>query len=184
MNKFRICVIGAGNITNTRHIPAILKNKRCELVGVISDMQEKINRTNKKYNIKNTLVLDNNKSIEEQLRACNWFMEGVDAVVVGTPPKQHFPIVKATLELKKHTLIEKPMMMNIEESEVVIEIARRNNVILNVMHTFQFSNGMLDISKRFENGEFGKVESILEIQLTNRKRRLPKWYNDLPLGLF
>lgn len=184
MNKLRICVIGAGNITNTRHIPAILKNKSCELVGVISDMQEKIERTNKKYNIKNTLVIDHDKDIMNQLKACSWFMEGVDAVVIGTPPKQHFPLVKATLILKKHTLIEKPMMMDMKESEEVVAIAKKNNVILNVMHSFQFSKGMMEISKRFESGEFGKIESIVELQLTNRKRRLPKWYNDLPLGLF
>lgn len=184
MKKLRICVIGAGNITNTRHIPAILKNKDCELVGVVSDMQEKIDRTNKKYNIQNALVIDHDKDILSQLKVCNWFMEGVDAVVIGTPPKQHYPLVKATLTLNKHTLIEKPMMMDVEQSEEVIAIAKENKLILNVMHSFQFSNGMMEIAKRFESGEFGEVESIVEIQLTNRKRRLPKWYNDLPLGLF
>lgn len=184
MKKVKVCVIGAGNITNTRHIPAILKNKRCELVGVVSDMQEKIDRTKQKYDIKNTLVVDHNKDIIQQLKACNWFMNEIDAVIIGTPPKQHFPMVKATLSLKKHTLIEKPMMMNIEESDEVINLAKDNQVILNVMHTFQFSNGIQNIAKRYESGEFGKIESIVELQLTNRKRRLPKWYNDLPLGLF
>ena len=52
------------------------------------------------------------------------------------------------------------------------------------MHSFQFSNGINNLYKRYSTGEFGKLKSILELQLTNRDRRLPIWYNELPLGLF
>lgn len=184
MSKLKICIIGAGNISNTRHIPAILKNKNIELIGVISNDKTKIDRTNKKYKMPNNLVIDHNRDILEQLKDCSWFIKDVDAVIVGTPPKEHFSMVKACLLLKKHTLVEKPMMMSIEECDETIRISKENNLILYVMHSFQYSNGILEIEKRLKSGEFGNIESILELQLTNRKRRLPFWYNDLPLGLY
>lgn len=184
MSNLKICIIGAGNISNNRHIPAILKNKNLELIGVISNDKTKIDRTNKKYRIPNNLVIDHNRDMLEQLKNCSWFIKDVDAVIIGTPPKEHFSMVKACLLLKKHTLVEKPMMMSIEECDETIRISKENNLILYVMHSFQYSNGILEIEKRLKSGEFGNIESILELQLTNRKRRLPLWYNDLPLGLY
>ena len=40
------------------------------------------------------------------------------------------------------------------------------------------------MDKLLKSGELGKIESILELQLTNRNRRLPSWYDELPLGLY
>lgn len=185
MKKIRICIIGAGNISNTRHIPAIIKNKKLELVGIVSDEQKKLDRTKNKYPfLKNELLLDITKNIEEQLSKCEWFINQVDAVVIGVPPYQHYPMVKASLILEKHTLIEKPMMMNELECEEVIKLSNENNLILNVMHSFQYASGIKEMNRRFQNGEFGQLKSIFEIQLTNRRRRLPVWYNELPLGLY
>lgn len=180
----RTCIIGAGNISNTRHIPAIMKNKTFHLVGTISNDENKIRDTNAKNKIPNALLVDTIGDIYTQLSACSWFMEQVDAVVIGTPPMQHFNMVKACLQLNKHVLVEKPMMMTVSECDEVIALSQERKLVLNVMHSFQFASGILQLEKHFMSGEFGKLESILEIQLSNRKRRLPKWYNELPLGLF
>lgn len=187
MNKIRICIIGAGNISNTRHIPALKKNKRVEIVGIISDEEKKISRTisNHKDLIQcSQLLIDSTKDIFEQLEKCEWFMKNVDAVIIGTPPKQHFPMVKACLMAGKHVLVEKPMMMSVEQCNEVMELASSKKLMLNIMHSFQFSNGMCELYQRYNSGEFGEIQSILELQLSNRDRRLPVWYNDLPLGLF
>lgn len=84
----------------------------------------------------------------------------------------------------KHVFVEKPMAMNVQEAKEMMRVAKSNKCVLNVMHSFQFSNGIINLYQRYKKGEFGKLISINEIQLTNRERRLPKWYNTLPLGLF
>lgn len=185
MRKVKVCIIGAGNISNTRHIPALLKMKNVELIGVISDEQKKINRTLEKYKFfKNILLINVEKNIVEQLMECEWFRKDVDAVVIGTPPKQHYSMAKACLLCDKHVLVEKPMMMNEEECIEVIKISKERKKIVNVMHSFQFASGMQNMYNRFKRGEFGELKSILEVQLSNRDRRLPVWYNELPLGLY
>lgn len=186
MDRIKVCIIGAGNISNTRHIPALKANSSIfETIGVISDQKKKIERTLAKYkDIKNTFVIDAAADdIARQLSKCEWFHE-VDAVVIGTPPQQHYPMTKACLELGKHVLVEKPMMMNTEQCEEVWQVAQKSNLVLYVMHSFQFSNGMTRLVKLYQDGALGELQSILELQLSNRDRRLPVWYNELPLGLF
>lgn len=182
----RVCIIGAGNISNTRHIPAIIKNKEeFEIIGVVSDERKKIERTQKKYKfIKNTLLVNVEKDLKEQLENCQWFKNEVDAVIIGTPPKQHYPLTRACLLLEKHVLVEKPMMMLPKECDEVIKIAKEKNKVLKVMHSFQFSQGMKKLYSMYKKGKLGNLVSILELQLSNRDRRLPVWYNELPLGLF
>ena len=185
MERIRVCIIGAGNISNTRHIPSLLMNEEVfEIKGVISDQKSKLDRTKEKYNfIPNSLLIDINDDIELQLSKCEWFKE-IDAAIIGTPPKQHFSMTLACLKLRKHVLVEKPMMMDVNQCEEVQKLAKNNHVVLYVMHSFQFSNGMMRLVKLHKGGKLGKLQSILELQLSNRDRRLPAWYNDLPLGLF
>ena len=185
MRKINVAVIGAGNISNTRHIPALrINSEQFNICGVISDQPEKLKKTLQKYSfIKNSFLLDHDKDIIKQLSSCDWFGD-IDAVIIGTPPLQHYPMVLASLSLGKHVLVEKPMMMSAVQCQEVRSIAEENNLILYVMHSFQFSNGMTKLAAMFEEGKLGKLQSILELQLSNRDRRLPLWYNELPLGLF
>jgi len=96
----------------------------------------------------------------------------------------HLCMTKACLLLGKHVLVEKPMMMSVSECDEVIILAANQKKILNVVHSFQFSNGIIKLDKLIKRDLLGKISSILEIQYSNRDRRLPKWYNELPLGLF
>jgi scyllo-inositol 2-dehydrogenase (NADP+) len=52
------------------------------------------------------------------------------------------------------------------------------------MHNFQFTSGIKRLEKLISEGDLGEIVSFYEVQLTNRRRRLPEWYMDLPLGLF
>lgn len=181
--KVKVCIIGAGNISNTRHIPALKKVKNAEIIGVISNSEKNLNRTQKKNKFKNQLLIGNNEDDIKKLKKAKWFDE-VDAVVIGVPPRQHYPLVKMCLTLGKHVLVEKPMMMNKEESDELIKLARDKKKKFCVMHNFQYASDMLKLNKIIDDKKYGEILSITEVQFTNRDRRLPEWYNDLPLGLF
>lgn len=183
MKKLKVCIIGAGNISNTRHIPALLKIKNVEIIGVVSDKKKNLIRTQKKYNIPNELLINNPKNDLDKFIESEWFKE-VDAVVIGVPPHQHYFLSKIALTLSKHVLVEKPMMMNTKECDELIKLASQNKKVFSVMHNFQFATDMEKLTKIIKSGKEGAIQNITEIQFTNRKRRLPDWYNELPLGLF
>lgn len=181
--KIKVCIIGGGNISNTRHIPALRKIKNVEIVGVISSNVKKLDLTCKKHKISNKLLVNDPKNDIEKVERCEWFKE-VDAVIIGTPPQQHYPLVKMALLLKKDVLVEKPMTMNEKEAQELIDLAKQNNLLFNVVHNFNYTSGMKKINKIIDEHKYGDIVSITEVQFTNRDRRLPHWYNELPLGLF
>lgn len=178
----KFIVVGAGNISNTRHIPALKKIKNAEIVGVISDKIERARKTAEKHNIPHAAQIKESSGGLEVTNA-DW-MDDADAWVVGAPPHFHYPLVKLGLSLGKHVLVEKPMMMNENECNELIKIAKSKNKVFYVMHNFQYANKMLKLNNIIASKKHGEVISITEVQFTNRDRRLPEWYNDLPLGLF
>lgn len=181
--KIKVCIIGAGNISNTRHIPALKKLSQVEIIGVISNRQGNIDKTCNKYGIPNGLLVTDPENDIEQVKRCKWFEE-IDAVLIGTPPQFHHAWAKMSLVLGKDTLVEKPMTMNKKEADELIKLAKEKDLIFNVVHNFQYTSGMEKINDIVKTKKFGEIVSIMEVQYTNRNRRLPEWYNDLPLGLF
>jgi scyllo-inositol 2-dehydrogenase (NADP+) len=180
--KIKVAIVGAGNISNTRHIPALKKLDNVEIVGVVGVKETNIERTVKKYKISNTLLISDG-SYYESMKACPWF-EQVDAVAIGAPPRDHFAMVEASLKNDKHVLVEKPMTMDEQEADKLIELAKRRKKQFCVMHNFQYTFGMRKLETLIAHGDLGNLVSFYEFQLTNRRRRLPEWYKDLPLGLF
>ena len=84
----------------------------------------------------------------------------LDAIVVATSVKLHFPMAKASLEAGKHTLIEKPMAMSSGECDELVELARRKGLVLMVGHTFLYSPAVRKIKEIVERGDLGDIRYI------------------------
>ncbi len=85
---------------------------------------------------------------------------GLDAVVIATSVKMHYPMAKASLLAGKHTFIEKPMAATSHECEELIEIARKNGLVLMVGHTFLYSPAVRKIKEIVDNGDLGEIRYI------------------------
>lgn len=83
--------------------------------------------------------------------------ETVDAILIATPTKTHFPIAEKALLAGKDILIEKPMTMNTIEAKRLIELAAEKKKIVMVDHTFLFNNAVLKIKELIEGGELGEI---------------------------
>ncbi len=84
----------------------------------------------------------------------------LDAVVVATPVRYHYPLAKASLLAGKHTFIEKPMASTSAECEELIEIAKSRGLILMVGHTFLYSAPVRKIVDLVEAGDIGEIRYI------------------------
>jgi predicted dehydrogenase len=84
----------------------------------------------------------------------------IDAIVVATSVKLHFPMAKASLLAGKHTLIEKPMAASTEQCEELIEIARSKGLVLMVGHTFLYSAPVRKIKEIVDNHDIGEIRYI------------------------
>ena len=84
----------------------------------------------------------------------------IDAVVIATAVRFHFPMAKAALLAGKHTLIEKPMAASTAECEELIDIARQKGLVLMVGHTFLYSAPVRKIKEIIDNGDVGELRYI------------------------
>ena len=173
--KLAVAVLGLGWVATARHIPALLRNESCRLVGVIDRDPAKAAAVAAKLNLPHHAGGD--------LRSVSWLAE-VDAVTIGAPPQRHHDLVCAALGLGKHVLTEKPFAMTVAEGEAMQAAAQSAERILAVVHNFQFARAMQKLQADIAAGRLGQVQWIAARQLGNPRRRLPAWYPELPLGLF
>ena len=99
---------------------------------------------------------------------------GLDAVVVAAPVRHHYPLAKAALLAGKHTLIEKPMASSSAECEELIDIAKRNGLVLMVGHTFLYSSAVRKIVDIIRSGDIGEIRCI-----TARRLNLGLYQKDI-----
>ncbi|HKB90662.1 MAG TPA: Gfo/Idh/MocA family oxidoreductase [Opitutaceae bacterium] len=84
----------------------------------------------------------------------------IDAIVVATSVRMHFPMAKACLLAGKHVLIEKPMAASAAECEELIAIAQRQGLVLMVGHTFLYSAEVRKIKEIVDNHDIGELRYI------------------------
>jgi predicted dehydrogenase len=174
-NKINVAVVGLGWVANNRHIPVILKNPYLSLYGVVDKRPERIQRLTEKHPSIKTSV-----SREGEMP---WGSD-VQAVVIATDPLNHYSLAKKMLLDGKHVLMEKPLTMTPEESIDLRNIAQEKRLSCCVVHNFQFARSTLKLQKMLRERELGDIQGIEAVQLSNPRRRLPVWYEQLPFGLF
>ena len=85
---------------------------------------------------------------------------GLDAIVIATAVRFHYPMAKASLLAGKHTFIEKPMAASAQECEELIEIARKKGLVLMTGHTFLYSPAVRKIKEIVDKGDIGEIRYI------------------------
>jgi len=169
----KIAIVGAGNITSLRHIPAFQRSGRVEILGVIDRKAEKARAVAERFSIPNS-----GSSFDEP------WMKDAQAVSIGVPPHVHFETCRTALEQGKHVLMEKPMTLRVEEAEQLAALAKSQRLVFGVVQNFQFSRSAMALKRKIEKGSLGAITSLYCFQCSTTERRLPVWHEELPLGLF
>ena len=89
---------------------------------------------------------------------------GVDAIVVVTPTKTHFAVVRDALNAGKHVLCEKPLCTDAGEGEQLVALAKARSLVLMVGHIFLFNPGLLKVKQLVDAGEVGSVRSLSAVR--------------------
>ncbi|MCW3133028.1 MAG: Gfo/Idh/MocA family oxidoreductase [Methanophagales archaeon] len=178
MGKLRIGVVGCGGVANEIHIPIWRKIDNAEIVAVCDKNKEVAKETRDKFNIdvyftKLSEMLDNTP---------------IDIVDNCTPVQLHASVSIQAMEAGCHTLVEKPMAVNLEEANEMINTAKRNGVKLGVIHNTLFNLVVMKAKSIIEKGGIG---NIIGMDVKYLKRRDDSWVTNknhwshkLPGGIF
>ena len=159
-----------------RHLPALRADKGFDLVGVVDRRSDRARAVAERLGLRR-------HHAGERLADIPW-LEEVEAFSVATNPVSHGALIREALTLGRHVLTEKPFVMDPAEGEALVALASDRGRVLAVVHNFQFARSTRRLLADLQADRYGQVRFIHAQQLGNPLRRLPAWYEDLPLGLY
>lgn len=171
--RIRVAVIGAGWVGTHRHLPTLQADRRFKVVGVVDRHRERAAAAAGRFGLARVAVATSLEDVD--------WIEEVDAVTIATSPDAHAHLLAEARSLGRHVLTEKPFTLDFHDAELA---AAPGDKVVAVMHNFQFARSAERLWSDLAAGQLGAVRSVSAIQLSNRARRLPDWYEELPLGLF
>lgn len=134
-------VIGIGDITIRRVIPAIQSEPRSRLYGLVTRDHAKA----APYGVKSWPTLDAALADPE-----------VEAAYVGTPVFLHAPQTIEALRARKHVICEKPMAMNEGEARRMVEAGERSGKAFGVAYYRRCYPKIQRAKQLIEAGAIGK----------------------------
>jgi myo-inositol 2-dehydrogenase/D-chiro-inositol 1-dehydrogenase len=88
----------------------------------------------------------------------------VDMVVVCTPNRFHAPIAIDAAEAGKHIVVEKPLCVNVEEADAMVEAAARAGVKLMYAEEFCFAPQYVRAREIVAEGGVGKLYQVKHVE--------------------
>lgn len=150
MKKIKIAVIGCGNIANSAHIPAYMKNPKCEITYFCDIIPERAEAAVEKYGV-GKAVADYRELLDST---------EIDAVSVCTPNKVHSTIAIDFMRAGKDVLCEKPAARIYSEALEMQRVRRETGRLLNIGVCNRFNTSVNKIKKLITDGELGELYHI------------------------
>lgn len=130
--QVNIGVIGVGHL-GVHHASHLTKIKNANLVGIFDSDMQRAEEISKKLNIKHFSSMDR-------------LLKSVEALSIVTPTSTHRDVAEACIKKGKHVFIEKPITSSVADAAYLIDLAKTNNVIIQVGHIERFNPALLALS--------------------------------------
>ncbi len=147
--KLRWGILGLGKIAN-KFVKDLTLVENCELTAVASRTAEKAEQFGRQYGAKYM-----HSSYDEILKN-----DDVDIVYIAVPHDSHMEYTLAAMDHGKHVLCEKPLAVNRDQVQKVINASKSNNVFLMEAFWTRFNPSIEAVVSRVKNNEIGKVNYI------------------------
>ena len=165
MDKVRIGIIGCGGIANNKHMPALHRLPDVELVAFCDIIVERAEKAAKEYGIEGAKVYEDYKELLKD--------ETIDVVHVLTPNREHSFITVDALEAGKHVMCEKPMAINTEEAQKMLDAAKRTGKKLTIGYQNRYCPDSWYLKRACDNGDLGEIYYAKAHAI--RRRAVPTW---------
>ena len=175
----KVGVVGCGFIAQNAHIPTLLKYKSIKLVAVCDRNKELVRNTARKFKVSKYYT-----NFKEMLE-----IEKPDMVNICTSIDTHASLSIQAMEAGCHVFTEKPLALNTKDADVMIQVAKNNNVKLCTNHHLLFIPPVQKIKHILDKGIIGDLIRV-EIKQSYPPQDFPiiadpsHWWHKLPGGVF
>ncbi|HIE18796.1 TPA: Gfo/Idh/MocA family oxidoreductase, partial [Candidatus Bathyarchaeota archaeon] len=145
--KFGIIGTGVGANFCAEGLSMITDTGIAKLVAVTSRREERAKEFASKWNL-DLWYTDHKEMLEKA---------PIDAVIISVPHYLHYPMAIDAIKADKHTLVDKPMAINLKEADEMINEAKKRDVKLGVNLQSRFDSTFRKVKEAVEEGRFGRL---------------------------
>jgi predicted dehydrogenase len=147
----RVGIVGAGQISRTRHIPGFLGLPDVRLQGVCNKHRDSSTRIAREFGI--PTIYESWEHLVDDPE--------IDAVVIGTWPYLHCPITLAALDAGKHVLTQARMAMNAREAQRMLDKSKEHaNLVTMIVPSPYGLTGETFVKKMLADGFLGNLREL------------------------
>ena len=161
-------VIGAGywgKKVISEYLALAKQNPEVNLLGVCDVQEQNLRCCKEVFQIPKEQLLNGYNELIDSSK--------IDAVHICTPNETHYKICKAALMAGKHVLLEKPMTLSSQQAFDLKDLAKKEELCLQIGYIFRFNNALKKARKLIEDGFFGDLY-YLRLQWTTLLLPTPK----------
>ena len=173
----KIAVVGTGFISSAKHLPAWLALRRSAEVVAICDVDKgRLEQVARQFGVPK--AYDDVRTMLDR--------EKPDFLDICTPPRTHADFAVMALQAGAHVLVEKPMALDTDECDRMIEAARETGKEICVVHSELFYPCVVQARTRVARGDIGDFKGMRIFRatpvdyMTSIKEH---WANRLPGGV-
>jgi predicted dehydrogenase len=131
MKKLRLGVVGVGYLGEL-HAQKYASMEDIDLVGIADIDFERAQEVARKHNTK-------------AYNSHSELLPYVDGLSLAVPTVSHFAVGHDILTNGTHLLVEKPITLKLEDADRLIEMAKKNNTILQIGHIERFNPAVVEM---------------------------------------
>ena len=146
----RYALIGCGRIA-TNHIKAVLNN-HLELIAVCDIREEQMENLLSRHNLQENTEIKRYTDYRQMIAE-----NALDLVSIATESGSHAEIALYCIDHGIHVIIEKPMAMNMQDADEIIQRSKEKNVKVSACHQNRFNIAVQELRKALEAGRFGRL---------------------------
>jgi predicted dehydrogenase len=124
----RVGVVGAGSL-GFHHIRILRDLKGIQFTGFVETKPERRAEVEKELRVKSHATLDA-------------LIDASDAVIIVVPTSAHFSVASEAIAHGKHVFIEKPITATLDEADALLELAKKNGVMVQIGHIERFNRAV------------------------------------------
>ena len=152
--KMGVALVGLGSYAGGQLAPALQETDHCELRGIVTGTPSKIPEWQERYGIPDRNVY----SYETLHEVAN--NDDIDIIYIVTPPGVHARDSIVAAEAGKHVWCEKPMAMDEEECQNIIDAANKNGVQLTIGYRMQHEPNTQTIIRYGREETYGAITGV------------------------
>ena len=158
--RVRLGMVGGGadSVIGRTHLIAMRADGICKLVAGAMSIDHTIAKASarREFLAPDRIYVDWREMAEKEAARS----DRIDAVVIATPPRLHYPVARAFLERGIDVICEKPVTHDLAEAEALAETVRRTGRLFCLTHCYTGYPMVRQARAMVRDGILGKVRLI------------------------